>query len=311
MSVESERARRTALWEQLRTTSPENMTAALLRQLRVYGGAQGIWVDTQLTSTVSPEARGITVSILHTGVHYPDDLSESGLLYHYPDTNRSAGRDRSEIEATKAACQLGLPIFVILSEESDDRLRQVRLGWVADWDDESKQFLVLFGESQPQLEPSPSGDQPFKLHDDGGRRTVMTKARLGQQKFRFQVLKQYGAKCCVCSISVPELLAAAHICGKEHRGSDDWRNGIPLCHTHHSAFDSGFFAVNPSTFGIEVREGYSTVTLGLTEAILSPLRQYPHPEALDWRYQKRRIASTESDQPGNDSPNRDSALQSE
>jgi putative restriction endonuclease len=59
---------------------------AALRSMRVYGGAQGIWVDKATTGTLSPDGQGITVSILHTGRHYPDDLSDDGLIYHYPTT---------------------------------------------------------------------------------------------------------------------------------------------------------------------------------------------------------------------------------
>ena len=119
MSVAEELNRRRDLWERLRTTIPAELNASLLRELRVYGGAQGIWVDSQRTSNVAPDVASIAVSILHTGEHYPDDLSEQGLIYHYPETRRSRGRDRSEIEATKAAAELQLPIFVILSEPTD------------------------------------------------------------------------------------------------------------------------------------------------------------------------------------------------
>jgi putative restriction endonuclease len=57
-------------------------------------------------------------------------------------------------------------------------------------------------------------------------------------------MSQYGHKCGVCDIRHPQLLKAAHIRGKSERGSDDWRNGIPLCATHHDAFDSHLFGIN-------------------------------------------------------------------
>jgi hypothetical protein len=126
---------------------------------------------------VSPGAANIAVSILHTGEHYPDDLSEEGLIYHYPETRRPPGRDRSEIDATKAAAELKLPIFVILSEPSDPTLRRVRLGWVADWDDASKQFLVLFGDERPTYQHSALADQPFQLHRPRERKVVQSLAR--------------------------------------------------------------------------------------------------------------------------------------
>ena len=219
---------------------------------------------------------------------YRCDLSEEGLIYHYPETRRPPGRDRSEIDATKAAAELKLPIFVILSEPSDPTLRRVRLGWVADWDDASKQFLVLFGDERPTYQHSALADQPFQLHRPRERKVVQSLARVGQQKFRFQVLKQYGAKCCVCSIAMSELLAAAHICGKEPNGSDDWRNGIPLCHTHHAAFDLGLFFIDPDTLKVEIREGLNPSQLCLTEPTLQPIRGRPHLEALRWRYGSKR-----------------------
>ena len=158
---------------------------------------------------------------------------------------------------------------------------------MTDWDDTTKQFLVLFGDEQPAYQTAAAENEPFQLHEARQRRVAETKVRVGQQRFRFQVLQQYGAKCCVCSIAISELLAAAHICGKEHNGSDDWRNGIPLCHTHHAAFDAGLFTINPETLGIELKEGLTVFTLCLTEASLQPIRGNPHLDALRWRYGRK------------------------
>jgi putative restriction endonuclease len=97
-----------------------------LRSTRVYGGAQGIWVDKTTTGTLSPDGHGITVSILHTGRHYPDDLSDDGLIYHYPTTHRPPGRDLAEVQATKNAATLSLPIFVILPGTDSAAKRSVR-----------------------------------------------------------------------------------------------------------------------------------------------------------------------------------------
>jgi len=54
----------------------------------------------------------------------------------------------AEVEATKNAARLGIPIFVILPGETN-QTRRVRLGWVEDWDDEASLFLVLFGDAAP------------------------------------------------------------------------------------------------------------------------------------------------------------------
>lgn len=103
----------------------------------------------------------VTVSLLHTGRHYPDDLSEDGLIYHYPSTARSPSRDAAEVEATKNAAHLGIPIFAILPGEND-RTRRVHLGWVEDWDDEASLFLVLFGDREPTYESPAEQDEPFR-----------------------------------------------------------------------------------------------------------------------------------------------------
>jgi hypothetical protein len=57
----------------------------------------------------------VTVGVLNTGRHYADAFSKDDALYHYPHTNRPGGRDRSEIQATKAAGDHRVPVFVIQS----------------------------------------------------------------------------------------------------------------------------------------------------------------------------------------------------
>ena len=85
------------------------------------------------------------------------------------------------------------------------------------------------------------------------------KVRARQQVFRFQVLAQYGAKCAVCSITHPTLLKAAHIRGKREKGSDDWRNRLPLCATHLDAYDAQLFAIHPETLSIWLDGGVLAV----------------------------------------------------
>jgi putative restriction endonuclease len=81
LTIEDERNRRLNLWSDLERLGfvtrarPED-----LRQRRIYGGAQGIWVDKQHTGQIGGGEDGITVSLLHTGRHYPDDLSEDGVI---------------------------------------------------------------------------------------------------------------------------------------------------------------------------------------------------------------------------------------
>ncbi len=94
--------RRWEAWVRLgKPAANERITPAQLREC-LYQGAQGIFVDKQRTASPRfPE--GITVSVLHTGRDYPDELSPDGLIYHHPQTARAGSRDQHEIQATKNA----------------------------------------------------------------------------------------------------------------------------------------------------------------------------------------------------------------
>jgi hypothetical protein len=283
-SADKEKERRLRLWQSIKSQGSGDVSAAFLRELRVYGGAQGIWVDKAKTGPIAVDGSGVTVSLLHTGRHYPDDLSEDGLIYHYPSTARPPSRDAAEVEATKNAARLGIPTFAILPGETD-RTRRVHLGWVEDWDDEASLFLVLFGDREPTYASPAEQDAPFSLTDDTPMRKAMVNVRANQQVFRFQVLAQYGAKCAVCSITHPSLIKAAHIRGKREKGSDDWRNGIPLCSTHHDAYDAQLLAIHPDTLSIVTGPGVTPASIGLGTNILAVKHRRPHRDALAWRFE--------------------------
>jgi hypothetical protein len=284
MTVAEEHRHRTELWHAIQSGYLGALDPTALRDFGIYGGAQGIWVDKRRTAALTPDGTGVTVGILHTGRHYPDELSEEGLIYHYPETGRPAARDLAEVKATKAAKTLRLPIFVILRGDRSASKRRVHLGWVEDWDDSSKQFLIVFGEKAPLYIAAPAPDAPFVLTEDRERRLGQIRVRAGQQQFRFQVLKHYGCKCAVCSITHPRLIVGAHVCGKAFKGSDDWRNGLPLCQTHHAAFDAGLFDIEPQTLRIIIKSGLSTTASGLSAGALSTIRNAPHQDALRWRW---------------------------
>ncbi len=283
MTIKDELERRLSLWSELQALSPAEITPAYARAHGIYGGMQGIWVDKARTVDLTHDGVGATVSILHTGQHYADDLSEDGIIYHYPRTKRSGGRDAGEIQATKNAAIAALPVFV-LSPGRRTGERKVRLSWVVDHDDTNRQFLLLFGGEPPTYSEPVRAAEPFNLFSALSARTSSVRARAGQQRFRFQVLKQYGAKCSACDIRHEALLKAAHICGKANRGSDDWRNGLPLCATHHDAFDAHLFGIEPVTLRLIAAPGVAPASIGVSERNLAPLARSPHPEALEWRW---------------------------
>jgi putative restriction endonuclease len=288
IDVIAEKDRRFQLWRSLVNENLEDIEPQKLRHLRIYGGAQGIWVDKVHTASSEIGPEGAKVAILHTGRHYADDLSDDGVIYHYPKTTRAGGsRDAAEIQATKNAMTHGLPVFVILPGKMSQSRRSLKLGWVCDFDDENQQFLILFGDGQPPTYSKAEKEtSPFQLIDTASQhKTTRASVRPGQQRFRFHVLEKYGCKCAVCNIRQPHLVKAAHIRGKAQKGSDDWRNGIPLCATHHEAFDAHFFCIDPSSGVIGCKPGLNPSDIGLSFDKIRLLKNSPHIDALNWRWE--------------------------
>jgi putative restriction endonuclease len=292
--VREELERRKNMWNDLLDRGgPREVPPTILRALGIYGGAQGVWVDKTRTNNLTDDGTGVTVGLLHTGVAYADDLSEDGVLYHYPDTNRIKGRDLSEIDATKAAGIFGVPVFVITHSQPDSTKRDVHLGWIEGWDDALKLFLVTFDATEPlqaakepEEQPEPD-EEPFDLvaRKRSAKREVQS--RLGQQRFKFRVFKRYSLRCAVCDISIAEVLDAAHLRPRREYGSDDPRNGLVLCALHHRALDAGLFAIEPDSLKIHFREfGPDATALNIEHPTLGHLAMKPHRDALEWLWNR-------------------------
>jgi hypothetical protein len=285
----AELVHRQGLWSTLIADGgTKGVAPARLRQLGIYGGAQGIWVDKARTASIDPD--GVTVGVLHTGSSYADDLYDGGVLYHYPTTGRGPGRDASEVAATKTTRALGLPIFVISYPTPGSARRNVDLAWVEDWDDNERLFLITFGDAPPSVAP-PADDEtePFEATADRAKKQSLGTVRPGQHRFKFRVLRRYGAACAVCDVGVETLLDAAHIRGYRDRGSDDERNGIVLCALHHRAFDGRLFGIEPGTTELQTRAGGPSLEeLRITRPSLTHLQKQPHEEVLAWRWAAQR-----------------------
>jgi len=293
-TVEDELQARFGAWAEIRALSDSGaLDAAALNALRISGlrvfyGGRGIWTDKLRTSTLAVD--GVTVGVLHTGRSYPDDLLPDGIIYHYPRTE-VPGRDAQEVSATKAARGLKLPLFVVVQPDSSSR-RVVHLGWVEDWDDDAELFLISFAEDQPAAPPAleEEEDAPFALKRSSelGKK-VSSFSRPGQHRFTFRVFRRYGAQCAVCDVSVLGLLDGAHLRAYRDSGSDDPRNGLVLCATHHRAFDKRLFGIDPSTLELYYRGGGpGAAELGITRPSIGHLPAQPHKEALEWCWSKLR-----------------------
>lgn len=212
-TVDGERSWRLAVRDHIRAVHGDRaIEPGTLRDFGVYGGAQGIWVDSARTRSL--DERGITVGVLHTGLHYADDLTPEGVLYHYPHTKRPRARDQAEIAATKAAAEHRVPVFVISHPTPHAVRRHVHLGWVEGWDDNSELFLITFAASAPSelLDADHSDQREFRLTGNRSAvRAAMSGVRPGQSRFKLQVFQRYGSRCPLSGVTVPEMLEAAHL----------------------------------------------------------------------------------------------------
>jgi hypothetical protein len=140
--LEGEAVRRHRMWTNLLDQGgPRGIQPALLRRLRIYGGARGIWVDKTTTRTLTRDGVGVTVALLATEGAYPDLLRADDGTYSYPDTQIPAW-DKAGIAATKSAAELALDVFLVTRSAAEPGLRSVRLARVIDWDDRAREFSL-------------------------------------------------------------------------------------------------------------------------------------------------------------------------
>ena len=237
------------MWEEIGGEDfADKVSPSKLRNLGLYGGQQGIWIDKKRTGKLADNGYGIAVSVLNKGDVYPDDFDETGVIYHYPNTDRPKSRDVGEIESVKNCKRHNLPVFVIRENPDDKSLRDVFWGNVTYWDDDSEVFIIEFGETDCDIGKIEIGDD-FQVQEKA-RKQYDAQVYERDTGFRIAVLRRYGTQCAVCELDIVDLLDAAHLVPKSENGSDDPRNGIVLCSLHHRAFDRGYFAINPENLEI-------------------------------------------------------------
>jgi len=280
--ADDERAWRLDAWDELvrlgGVVSPDWM-----RTRGLYGGAQGVWVDARRTRAI--EDPGIAVSVLHTGRHYPDELGDTRIVYHYPRTDRAGLRDANEIEAVRRARELHLPVFVI-SETTGGR--RVRIAWVIADDPGSQTFLMEFAEMEPeQLEGDPEEDAPFALTSRRLRTSGVVSRLDRDATFKFRMLRRYRGRCAVTGVDVDAVLDGAHVVDVRHGGTDDVRNGMLLTADLHRAMDAMLWVVHPRTLRIVTRpQGPTLDELQVDADRLRPDARPPHRDALEWRFKR-------------------------
>lgn len=259
-----------------------DIPAAAINESRLYRGQAGIWCDFRRTSRIMTP--GVAVSVLHTGRHYADDMSEDGIVYHYPKTNRPPAADANEIQSVKNTQALQLPIFVVTQHGG---ARQIRKSWVTGFDDAARVFLIEFSDVPPMaLAVQVDSDKPFERRVHRDLTIAQIQRRNRSPRFKFEAIRRYGSRCVVTGTDVVEMLDAAHVIPVEKGGSDDPRNSLLLTASAHRAFDARLWAIHPSTLRVETKENGPTIQrMKILNADLSGMRNLPHKSALEWRYE--------------------------
>ena len=290
-AVELEISRRLDAWTLLqRSPNWPLLTAQEVRDLGLYGGASGVWVDKEKTISVAPE--GVAVGLLHTGRHYDDDVDETGILYHYPTTARPASRDANEIQAIKNAKTFGIPIFVIRNLGS---AKKVELAWLNDFDDNLRICVLTFHGVMPErnkflVENNVPHGEPVLF---GPRKTTKSEVERAERDplFKFNILKRFEGRCLITSLDVTEMLDAAHIIPVASGGTEDANNGLLLAASVHRALDAGLWAIHPQTLKIEtLPNGPDTLRMKISRVDLSTFSNLLNKEALEFRYEKLFLA---------------------
>lgn len=116
-------------------------------------------------------------------------MSETGLIYKFPETELP-GYDQMEVDATRTAMNLGLPIFVI-SGHKDAPTRDVRLAYVEACNEEAHEFLLSFVDA-PIAAP---GTTPTDVTPAPALISARLASRPNERRFTFEVVERYGPAC--------------------------------------------------------------------------------------------------------------------
>ena len=242
------------------------------------------------SGSFSPKDSGlgeiISRRILITDTQYKEIIEEGGLNYKPSKTGK---QQQDEIEGIIGAMQYQVPIFVIIGKRDDKEFRKVKIGLVRAYNEMVETFLVDVFDHWPNHEELvfKSKDEEETEFDPYSKDTDSKKAlndiRPGQAKFKFDVIKKYGARCAVCGVDLKEVLEAAHIVPKSEHGVDDSRNGLILCANHHKMFDGNLFAID-TNYKLVFRKGYNKDNLMINVENLSRLADKPDKRAIIERY---------------------------
>lgn len=221
------------------------ITAGQLRELGIYSGAAGVWVNTALTKGIVSDNAGVAVSIMHTGKDYDDDFSDQGINYDFPATKRNGSHDQNEIQALKNCYDAKIPLFVI-SKSANKKLRNVHIGRIEKFDNEQNKAYIKFVSlkeldvSEPQLVRDTQAEYLAKFDTAiGGSLTTTSSERqkiiLASDKTPKKVLRYIEDYARNPNVVAEALYKANGICEACHQPAPFIKksNGQPYLEVHH------------------------------------------------------------------------------
>ena len=94
----------------------------------------------------------------------------------------------------------------------------------------------------------------FDITKEGEDKLSQTKRRKGQDYFRRMILTNYGGRCALTGIDIPQLLLASHIIPWSDKTHKQERlnpcNGICLSALYDKAFDQGLITISPDDYSV-------------------------------------------------------------
>lgn len=157
---------------------------------------------------------------------------------------------------------------------------------------DAEEVTVLFDlleETELKDEAAPEVAEAAQRKRREVARSIVTR-RVRDRRFARDVRQAYGGRCAMCGITLG-MAIGAHIDPVEADGPDEVRNGLALCPTHHTAFDTHLVLVDEEDgFAISLNddrvaqlrelgqaEGLDKFTRGLRDRLLLPARPHDHP----------------------------------
>ena len=239
-----------------------------LRDLGIYGGAAGVWVNTEVTRDIVDSLSGVAVSVLHTGKDYSDTMSTEGINYDFPNTQRKGSHDQNEIKALKNCFEAQIPLFVI-SKASNKSLRNVHIGLISSFDETNAKVFIKFvgqdklfpkanesiNESEVEYKVNFESDVNKSLNDSPEKRRSRLSSRSKTPRVVYRLVKDYSrdpdvvaealyranGRCEKCQAKAPftkrsngqPYLEVHHIIPLSQGGLDSLSNVISLCPNCH------------------------------------------------------------------------------